>query len=96
MNEQEIYKQAVTAWGSAAQRLMVIEECSELINNICKFFRGRVTDEDVLHEMVDVQLMINEMRTLIDNEEEWNKYYAFKLTRLERRLQGEENADRQD
>ena len=90
MEEQEIYKQAAESWGIPLQRLMVIEECAELINNICKFFRGRCDDIDIIHEMVDVQLMINQMRAILNRDDEWNEYFAYKLGRVEKRLKGEE------
>jgi len=90
MEEQEIYKQAAESWGIPLQRLMVIEECAELIHNIAKYFRGRCDDVDIMHEMVDVQLMINQMRAVIGREDEWNEYFAYKLDRVERRLKGEE------
>lgn len=89
MNEKEIYKQAVKSWGVEAQRLMVIEECAELINNITKFFRGRCTEIDILHEMVDVQLMLNQMREIIGRDDEWDEYFAYKLNRIEKRLEGD-------
>ena len=93
MEEAEIYKATVEAWGEAFQRLMVIEECAELISSICKCFRGRVSNDDVMGEAVDVQLMINQLRTILDNEDAWNKKMKFKLDRLEERLKGEANAD---
>lgn len=91
MDEKEIYKKTVELWGEAFQRIMLIEECAELISAICKGFRGRVTDDDVMGEAVDVQLMINQLRDLLNNEEEWAKKTKFKLDRLEERLKGDVN-----
>lgn len=90
MEEQEIYKTTVDLWGEAFQRLMVIEECAELISSLCKQFRGRVPDSEVLEEAVDVQLMLNQLRHMLDDEEKWNKQMRFKLDRLESRIKGEE------
>jgi len=92
MDEKEIYKKTVELWGEAFQRLMLIEECAELISSICKCFRGRVDNDDVMGEAVDVQLMINQLRSILNNEDEWNKKTQFKLDRLEERLKGEANA----
>ena len=90
MEEKEIYEKAAESWGVTLQRIMVIEECAELINNIAKFFRGRCDDTDIIHEMVDVQLMINQMRAILGREKEWDDYFAYKLGRVEKRLKGEE------
>ncbi len=83
MNEDDLYTQAVKLWGETSQRLMVIEECAELIHAICKGFRGRVGDDEVLGEAVDVQLVLNQLRSMLNNEEEWNRKMRFKLERLE-------------
>ncbi len=90
MTENDIYAQAVKLWGETSQRMMVIEECAELINSICKEFRGRGGDDDVLGEAVDVQIVINQLRTVLNNDEEWNQKMRFKLGRLERRIEGEQ------
>lgn len=92
MNEAELYKATVGLWGEAFQRLMVIEECAELISSLCKQFRGRVDSSKVLEEAVDVQLMINQLRFMLNDNDKWNEQMRFKLDRLESRVKGEENA----
>ena len=94
MNETEIYKSAVDLWGEAFQRLMVIEECAELISSLCKQFRGRADDSKVLEEAVDVQLMINQLRYMLNDSDEWNKQMRYKLDRLESIIKGADNANR--
>lgn len=39
-NEEEICKRALFTYGFEAQATMVSEECSELINALCKYRRG--------------------------------------------------------
>ena len=77
-----IYQKAVETFGQAAQKRLLIEECSELITAICHHFRGRATDDQVIEEMVDVQLMLNQMRVLINDESKWERWFAYKLDRL--------------
>ena len=90
MEEKEIYQQAVTLWGETFQMLMVIEECAELISAICKQFRGR-EDCSVVEEAVDVQLMLNQLRYIINDDEEWTTIMKEKLARLLARfVKGEE------
>ncbi len=90
MNENDLYVQAVKLWGEASQRLMVIEECAELIHAICKGFRGRVGDDEVLGEAVDVQLVLNQLRSMLNNDEEWNKQMRFRVERLEGMIEREQ------
>ena len=94
MNETEIYKTTIELWGEAFQKLMVIEECAELISAICKQFRNRIDDSKVLEEAVDVQLMINQLRFVLNDNDKWNEQMKYKLDRLESRIKGEENANR--
>lgn len=86
----EILRKAVDLWGEEFQRLMVIEECAELISALCKQFRGRVTDSSVLEEAVDVQLMIQQLKFMLDDHEAWNEQMRFKVSRLESRIRGED------
>jgi len=86
MEETEIYRTAVNLWGESFQRLMVIEECAELISAICKQFRKRISDSSVLEEAVDVQLMLNQLRLMLNDNDSWNKQMKYKLDRLETRF----------
>ena len=90
MNEMELYKATIELWGKEFQRLMVIEECAELISSLCKQFRGRVDSSQVLEEAVDVQLMINQLRFMLNDNVAWNEQMKWKLNRLESRVKGEE------
>jgi len=94
MNETEIYKSAVDLWGEALQHLMLIEECAELISSLCKQFRGRVDSSKVIEEAVDVQLMINQLKYMLNDNDEWNKQMRYKLDRLESIIKGVDNANR--
>lgn len=81
-----IYEESVKLWGESFQLLMVIEECSELINAICKLYRNRVTTTDVIEEGVDVQLMINQLKVMLKDDETWNAKMKEKVARLEERI----------
>ena len=48
--EEEICRRALFTYGFDAQAVMVSEECAELINALCKYKRGRVTDSDVIQK----------------------------------------------
>ena len=48
-------------YGFPAQAAMVVEECSELTNAICKFRRGRVGNDDIITEIADVMIMCEQL-----------------------------------
>ena len=54
---ENLYKKAMETYGFPTQAAMVVEECSELTNAICKFRRGRVSDDDIITEIADVMIM---------------------------------------
>lgn len=82
LDDEEVYKQAIKKWGKPLQRIMVIEECAELIKAVSKYFRGDVTDDDLLGEVVDVQIMLNQLRVMINDESTYQRWFAYKLGRV--------------
>ncbi len=85
-NEQELYREATRIWGDKAQMIMTMEECGELIKAVAKVFRKGQIDE-VIDELVDVQIMVNQMRVLFDpTGEKFNDRFTYKLNRLRDRV----------
>lgn len=82
---EEICRRALFTYGFDTQAAMVSEECAELINALCKYKRGRVTDSDVITEIADVMIMCEQMayyfgQDLVEAEKER------KLQRLKEKL----------
>lgn len=64
MNHKEIidtYKKAIETYGEKAQKLMAIEEMSELTKEICKDFRGKLNREHLIEEIIDVIITIDQL-----------------------------------
>lgn len=78
---QKIYVEEL--WKSMGQAAMVVEECSELTNAICKFRRGRVGEDDIITEIADV--MCEQLSNYFGKEKVALERER-KLTRLEERL----------
>lgn len=55
-------------YGFPAQAAMVVEECSELTNAICKFRRGRVGEDDIITEIADVIIMCEQLSNYFGKE----------------------------
>lgn len=79
-----IMLKAIELWGVESQKMMLVEECSELLNVIAKEFRGRATKEDVIEEIADVLIMVKTM-ALIYGPDKVNEVYIKKMKRLKLR-----------
>lgn len=52
IDSENLCRKAMEIYGFPAQAAMVVEECSELTNAICKF--RRVGNDDIITEIADV------------------------------------------
>lgn len=91
MNYQEVtdtYKKAIDLYGEKAQKLMAIEEMSELTKEICKDFRGKLNREHLVEEMADVLITIEQLAIIyeISDVAIFDACYE-KIERLKERLE---------
>ena len=75
MNAEKLYRAALDAYGKDAQMKMAIEECSELINALCKDYRGRVNNDAVATEIADVMIMCAQMALIYGKDNVMNEVY---------------------
>lgn len=85
LKEEEVYKKALSKYGFDLQSSMVYEECSELINALCKYHRNRCSKADVITEIADVLIMCEQMSCYF-GKEYVEKEKARKLERLKNNL----------
>ena len=87
--EAQILEGAVEKFGSEAQVIVAIEECSELIKALTKWLRAGedATPETIIknhrnikEEMADVSIMLNQLSLIFGNPDEEE---VVKLERLE-------------
>ena len=84
----DTYKQAIKTYGEHAQKLMAIEEMSELTKEICKGFRWKLDREHLIEEMADVLIMLDQMLILYKiSGEEVGLMRIKKVERLKERLE---------
>ena len=90
MSYQEVtdtYKQAIETYGEKAQKLMAIEEMSELTKEICKGFRGKLDREHLIEEMTDVLITMDQMMIMYEiSVNEIKQMREGKLERLKERM----------
>jgi len=84
-DEVELYVAAVCRWGSGAQFDLCQEELAELIAAVSWYKRGRITEVQLADEIADVEIMLGQLRILINPELIDSAKHA-KLIRLQQRL----------
>ena len=83
-----IYERAILKWGARSQVSMAMGECGELIAELNRYFiQQRSTPEAVVGEIADVQIMLNQLKTMF-GERDVDKAVNKKLSRLEAIIDG--------
>ncbi len=83
--ELRVFKNAVTQWGVDAQLNQAIEECAELIQAINKF--RRINDRDnLLEEIADVEIMIGQLKIILNDSASIGNIVDSKINKLIRKL----------
>ena len=86
--EQEIaiYKEAIDLFGILSQKIMVIEDMSELVKELCKELRDRGNIENIADELADVEITLAQIKMIYDIEKDVKKHKDFKLKRFASRM----------
>ena len=96
MDKSNILAKAIKHYGQEMQIDKMVEEAAELITAIAKMRIALNSDEgitnevaNVIDELADVQIMTDQL-TIMFGEANVNNRIAFKLTRLNQRIQDEQ------
>lgn len=81
-----IFEQAIRTYGKESQMKMVLEEVAELQKEICKLWRGRDNIQAIAEEVADVEIMLDQLKLILDIEEDVQRFREKKITRLKERL----------
>ena len=87
MTRDEILKNALPHYGANSQRIVAIEEMSELTKELCKVSRGEENAAHIAEEIADVRIMLDQMEILFDCAGASEVYQAAKVERLRKRLE---------
>lgn len=79
---KNLYKEAINNFGTSAQVIIAMEECSELIKELSKTFRGETTVENISEEIADVQIMIEQLKIIFRCENLVNRWVMNKNYRI--------------
>jgi len=66
--KKQVMSLALALWGQDAQCLQAIEEMAELTHKLCHLSRARVSTNEVITEMVDVEIMLDQLKHMFVNE----------------------------
>ncbi len=86
MKEKEVLEAALSAYGSEIQRVVAIEELSELQKELCKSLRGQTDTQHIAEEIADVQIMLEQMMILYELHYDVVAWRWKKVDRLRNRL----------
>lgn len=86
MTRDEILKNALKHYGANAQRIVAIEEMSELTKELCKVSRGEENAAHIAEEIADVRIMLDQMEILFDCRKQVELIESEKLERLLKRM----------
>lgn len=84
--ENKIYLEAIEFFGETSQKIMVIEEMSELTKELCKELRERGNIENIADEIADVEITIAQIKNIYGITDAVKKHRDFKLHRFASRI----------
>lgn len=80
--EQKIYDDAIDFFGVTSQKIMVIEEMSELTKELCKELRDRGNVEQIADELADVEITLAQLKMIYNIHDKVEEHKDFKLKRF--------------
>ena len=80
--ENKVYQDAIDLFGITSQKIMVIEEMSELTKELCKELRDRGNVENIADELADVEITLAQIKQIYNIHNMVEEHKNFKLERL--------------
>jgi len=87
-------QKAIALFGTEIQRIIAMEELSELIVEISKEIRGTGNRSNLIEEIVDVDIMMVQLKEMLFNEGHLTEYlntFHKKVDRLEEIMENKED-----
>lgn len=86
--DQELFKSAIAKFGVEHQIAIFTEECAETLVAMSKYRRKHAGSNAVVEELVDLSIMIAQMRLIYDPlDTEFDVMYKYKIKRLQNILE---------
>lgn len=85
--ENKVYQDAIDLFGVTSQKIMVIEEMSELTKELCKELRDRGNVENIADELADVEITLAQIKMIYNIHDLVEEHKDFKLHRFAKRME---------
>ncbi len=85
--ENRVYQDAIDLFGVTSQKIMVIEEMSELTKELCKELRDRGNVENIADELADVEITLAQIKMIYNIHDLVEEHKDFKLHRFATRME---------
>lgn len=86
MTHDQIFAEAIQQFGEPCQIVVAIEELSELQKELCKLLRGTYDLDHIAEEIADVEIMLRQIRLILDVGDSVNRWKQRKAQRLWARI----------
>ena len=80
--ENKIYNDAIEFFGVTSQKIMVVEEMSELTKELCKELRNRGDISHIAEELADVEITLAQLKIIYNIHQAVEEQKDFKLKRF--------------
>lgn len=90
---EEIYMDALAAFGPDIQLVIALEELSEIQKEICKALRGGIRPAHLAEEIADATIMLEQTRNIFGINEAVCRMMDDKIIRLRQRIEKAKNAE---
>ena len=84
--ENKIYTDAIEFFGVTSQKIMVVEEMSELTKELCKELRNRGDVNHIAEELADVEITLAQLKMIYNIHQIVEEQKDYKLKRLARNM----------
>ena len=91
--QKESCRMIANHYGKDSQVLVAIEEMSELIKELCKYFQRFDRIKEITEEIADVEIMVEQLKTLFENHDEVGNVIDYKLERQMQRMELEKGSE---
>lgn len=86
-DELKVYNDAIDFFGDISQKIMVIEEMSELTKELCKDLRDRGNTESIAEEIADVEITLAQIKMIYNIHDNVEQFKDYKLKRFASRME---------
>lgn len=86
IDENKIYKDALEIFGATSQKIMLLEEMSELTKELCKELRDRGNIDNIAEEVADVEIVLAQIKQIYNISDKVKEQKNYKLHRFSQRM----------